>query len=59
MVNVSSQHGEDSESQSLHQLSELNKSTVEEAMKLMMEQQKKAHQQSVLQWKLKRRERKQ
>ena len=53
------QSGESPKGQSLRELSEQNKETVDEATKMLMEQQRKAHQQAILQWNLKRRERKQ
>ena len=48
------QSGEGPEGQSLRELSEQNKKTVDEATKMLMEQQREAHQQAVLQWSLKK-----
>ena len=53
------QSEENHEGQSLRELSDQNKKTVDEATKMLVEQQREAHWQAVLQWNLKRRERKQ
>ena len=55
----STDQGKDWMEQLHHELSEQNWRTLDEATKMLQDQQKEAHHQAVLQWNLKRRERKQ